>query len=102
MRYQVGDACQLDLAKGAYDVVFSNWLLMYLCDEECAKLAADALSWVTPPDHRAQQHTSRSHTVPRLCPHSVPGGFCSCFAVCRLLSSCKGKLVPVHQQCGCL
>ena len=47
MRYQVGDACQLDLAKGAYDVVFSNWLLMYLCDDECAKLAADALSWVS-------------------------------------------------------
>ena len=47
MRFQVGDACQLDLAKGAYDVVFSNWLLMYLSDDECAKLAADALSWVS-------------------------------------------------------
>ena len=47
MRYMVGDATQLDLPAGSCDVVFSNWLLMYLSDEECAKLAADALTWVS-------------------------------------------------------
>ena len=48
MRFMVGDATQLDLPAGNCDVVFSNWLLMYLSDEECAKLAADALTWVRP------------------------------------------------------
>lgn len=46
VRYIVGDATQLDIPAASCDVVFSNWLLMYLSDEECLKLAADALSWV--------------------------------------------------------
>lgn len=31
----------------SYDVVFSNWLLMYLSDEEVQDLAARILSWVS-------------------------------------------------------
>jgi len=31
---------------GSYDVVFSNWLLMYLSDGEVQQLAAKILSWV--------------------------------------------------------
>jgi phosphoethanolamine N-methyltransferase len=31
----------------SYDVVFSNWLLMYLSDEEVEALAVKALSWVS-------------------------------------------------------
>ncbi|KAK9800739.1 hypothetical protein WJX73_003088 [Symbiochloris irregularis] len=46
VRFMAADATQLDMAAGCCDVVFSNWLLMYLSDEECAKLAADALTWV--------------------------------------------------------
>ena len=46
--FRVGDATDLDVAPASYDVVFSNWLLMYLGDAECAKLAADALAWVKP------------------------------------------------------
>lgn len=45
-RRRQADATQLQLPAGSYDVVFSNWLLMYLGDEEVAKLAADALRWV--------------------------------------------------------
>lgn len=52
--FQVGDATQLQLEQGAYDVVFSNWLLMYLSDEECSKLATDALTWVRPAWRAAQ------------------------------------------------
>eukprot|EP00878_Enallax_costatus_P026825 GHUV01028827.1.p1 GENE.GHUV01028827.1~~GHUV01028827.1.p1 ORF type:complete len:438 (+),score=126.26 GHUV01028827.1:78-1391(+) len=33
---------------GSYDVVFSNWLLMYLSDAEVKTLAAKILSWLSP------------------------------------------------------
>lgn len=46
MEFQAGDATELHLQPGSADLVFSNWLLMYLSDAEVAKLAADALSWV--------------------------------------------------------
>jgi phosphoethanolamine N-methyltransferase len=46
--FRVGDATELDCSPASFDVVFSNWLLMYLGDAECAKLAADALTWVKP------------------------------------------------------
>jgi hypothetical protein len=32
---------------GSYDVVFSNWLLMYLSDAEVKALAAKVLRWVS-------------------------------------------------------
>lgn len=32
---------------GHYDVVFSNWLLMYLSDQEVQALAAKVLNWVS-------------------------------------------------------
>ncbi len=38
---------ELQLPSNEYDLVFSNWLLMYLSDEECARLAASLLSWVS-------------------------------------------------------
>lgn len=41
----------LDLEENGYDVVFSNWLLMYLDDDEVADLASDALAWVHPLFH---------------------------------------------------
>ena len=40
------DATELELPAASFDVVFSNWLLMYLSDAEVSKLAADALRWV--------------------------------------------------------
>ena len=46
VEFRAGDATELDLPRASADVVFSNWLLMYLSDAEVAKLAADALSWV--------------------------------------------------------
>ena len=48
MEFRAGDATELDLPRASADLVFSNWLLMYLSDAEVAKLAADALSWVRP------------------------------------------------------
>lgn len=46
--FKVGDATELAYPPATFDVVFSNWLLMYLGDAECAKLAADALGWTKP------------------------------------------------------
>lgn len=43
---RVADVTELQLPANAFDLVFSNWLLMYLSDEEVAKLAATLLSWV--------------------------------------------------------
>ena len=46
VEWRATDATTLQLPAGSFDVVFSNWLLMYLADEEVAKLAADSLRWV--------------------------------------------------------
>lgn len=43
----MADVTQLTLTPGSYDVVFSNWLLMYLSDEEVYNLACAAISWVS-------------------------------------------------------
>lgn len=45
----VGDATELQLDAGSADVVFSNWLYMYLTDPEVEQLARNALSWVSDP-----------------------------------------------------
>ncbi|XP_035680186.1 phosphoethanolamine N-methyltransferase 3-like isoform X2 [Branchiostoma floridae] len=41
------DVTRLDLPQESVDVVFSNWLMMYLADEEVSALAAKVLSWLT-------------------------------------------------------
>ena len=46
--FECGDATEMALPPNSVDVLFSNWLLMYLGDAEVAKLATDALTWVTP------------------------------------------------------
>ena len=67
MKWMAKDATELELPAASFDVVFSNWLLMYLSDAEVTKLAADALCWVraqpcSPCRHaiRNQIHLSRS------------------------------------------
>eukprot|EP00746_Dinoflagellata_sp_MGD_P156958 gnl/MRDRNA2_/MRDRNA2_86039_c0_seq2.p1 gnl/MRDRNA2_/MRDRNA2_86039_c0~~gnl/MRDRNA2_/MRDRNA2_86039_c0_seq2.p1 ORF type:complete len:589 (-),score=118.58 gnl/MRDRNA2_/MRDRNA2_86039_c0_seq2:295-2061(-) len=46
-----GDATQIDFPPGSFDLVFSNWLLMYLTDEELETFATKALRWLTPGGH---------------------------------------------------
>lgn len=48
VKFQVGDVTELQFEPGSFDVVFSNWLLMYLSDSEVEKLAAVTLSWLRP------------------------------------------------------
>ncbi|CAK0779821.1 hypothetical protein CVIRNUC_004862 [Coccomyxa viridis] len=46
VKWRAADATELELPAASFDVVFSNWLLMYLSDDEVSKLASDALRWV--------------------------------------------------------
>lgn len=45
--FRCGDATQIQFNAGEFDVVFSNWLLMYLTDEEVQTLAVNMLKYVT-------------------------------------------------------
>jgi len=38
----------LDISSGSADLVFSNWLLMYLSDEEVATLTVRIMKWLRP------------------------------------------------------
>uniref|UniRef100_A0AAY5EBT5 phosphoethanolamine N-methyltransferase n=1 Tax=Electrophorus electricus TaxID=8005 RepID=A0AAY5EBT5_ELEEL len=42
------DVTQLELAKSSFDLIFSNWLLMYLSEEELISLEKKMLSWLRP------------------------------------------------------
>eukprot|EP00299_Pterocystis_sp_00344_P016732 c8396_g1_i1.p1 GENE.c8396_g1_i1~~c8396_g1_i1.p1 ORF type:complete len:507 (-),score=114.77 c8396_g1_i1:23-1543(-) len=42
------DVTKLSCADEEFDLVFSNWLLMYLADEEVVSLAARTLRWLKP------------------------------------------------------
>lgn len=46
-----GDVAQLDFPAGSFDLVFSNWLLMYLTDDELERLTQKALKWLKPGGH---------------------------------------------------
>lgn len=46
--FLVADVCLMTVPPGSYDVVFSNWLLMYLSDGEVAAFARKALTWLAP------------------------------------------------------
>ena len=41
--FRCGDATQIQFNDGEFDVVFSNWLLMYLTDTEVQALAINML-----------------------------------------------------------
>ena len=44
--FKCGDATELSLPPASADIVFSNWLLMYLSDEEVKTLAQNMLQWL--------------------------------------------------------
>lgn len=47
VEFRVGDVTELDLPEGSCDVIFTNWLLMYLGDKEVQDLANSMLRWVS-------------------------------------------------------
>lgn len=46
IEFRCGDATQLELEEASADIVFSNWLLMYLSDSEIETLAQKMLRWL--------------------------------------------------------
>ncbi|XP_053541546.1 phosphoethanolamine methyltransferase isoform X2 [Ictalurus punctatus] len=42
------DVTQLEFPEKSFDLIFSNWLLMYLSDEELCSLAEKMLAWLRP------------------------------------------------------
>lgn len=46
--FQVGDAVNLKLEEESVDMVFTNWLMMYLQDEEVIQFLSNALRWLRP------------------------------------------------------
>ncbi|XP_013391180.1 phosphoethanolamine N-methyltransferase-like [Lingula anatina] len=46
VEFLCADVTKLDLPEGKYDLVFSNWLFMYLGDEEVRAVAEKILSWL--------------------------------------------------------
>jgi phosphoethanolamine N-methyltransferase len=46
--FQVGDAVHLKLDEQSVDLVFTNWLMMYLQDEEVIAFLTNALRWLRP------------------------------------------------------
>lgn len=49
VEFAVQDVTQLDRPPNSCDVVFSNWLFMYLSDREVEDLASRILTWVSAP-----------------------------------------------------
>ena len=48
LRCLTEDVTKLELPAASYDVIFSNWLLMYLNDAEVEAFADKALRWLSP------------------------------------------------------
>lgn len=48
LRCLTEDVTTLELPAASYDVIFSNWLLMYLSDTEVEAFAHNALRWLSP------------------------------------------------------
>ena len=46
VRFLQADVTELELECDKYDVIFSNWLLMYLDDDEIRSLTVRMLSWL--------------------------------------------------------
>ena len=61
--WRVGDATELQLPGDCCDVLFSNWLLMYLSDAEVTSLGNRALSWVSASYRLAATHGTCKMTL---------------------------------------
>ena len=48
IKYVVSDAAHLQLPKRSIDLVFTNWLMMYMTDPEVVEFVTNALKWLRP------------------------------------------------------
>jgi phosphoethanolamine N-methyltransferase len=57
------DVTTLDFPDQSFDLIFSNWLMMYLTDSEVAELAAKTLRWLTPHGHMFFRESCRMQVM---------------------------------------
>lgn len=48
IKYVVSDAAHLQLPPNSVDLVFTNWLMMYMSDHEVVEFITNALKWMRP------------------------------------------------------
>jgi phosphoethanolamine N-methyltransferase len=48
IKYVVSDAAHLNLPASSVDIVFTNWLMMYMSDSEVVEFVTGALKWLRP------------------------------------------------------
>uniref|UniRef100_A0AC35U6C0 Methyltransf_25 domain-containing protein n=1 Tax=Rhabditophanes sp. KR3021 TaxID=114890 RepID=A0AC35U6C0_9BILA len=51
VEFQVNDAAHLELQKNGFDLVFTNWLMMYLDEGEVVDFLLKAIEWIRPDGH---------------------------------------------------
>ncbi|KAK4324178.1 hypothetical protein Pmani_005181 [Petrolisthes manimaculis] len=49
--FKCADVTKLDFPPSSFDLVFSNWLFMYLSDEETQQVFRKVVNWLTPGGH---------------------------------------------------
>uniref|UniRef100_UPI00358DDC03 uncharacterized protein isoform X2 n=1 Tax=Myxine glutinosa TaxID=7769 RepID=UPI00358DDC03 len=48
VEFEQADVTKLSYARGSFDLIFSNWLFMYLAEDELKALAVEMLRWLRP------------------------------------------------------
>lgn len=48
IEFKCQDVCELEYPPHSFDVIFSNWIFMYLSDEEVKRFAQKAVKWLRP------------------------------------------------------
>lgn len=51
VKFFTGSALDVEIDAGSVDVVFSNWLMMYLTEEEVQRLTMKVIKWLRPGGH---------------------------------------------------
>ncbi|BFZ12596.1 hypothetical protein BsWGS_15635 [Bradybaena similaris] len=59
IEYFLTDVTKLEIAEESVDLIFSNWLLMYLEDSEAQELMKKQLSWLKPGGHIFMRESCR-------------------------------------------
>ena len=63
IEYRCADALELEVPAGTVDLVFSNWLLMYLSDDEVRRFLERARQWLAPGGHLFVKESCETNVV---------------------------------------
>ncbi|KAL3116966.1 hypothetical protein niasHT_002925 [Heterodera trifolii] len=71
VEWRVGDATGLQFDEGSVDLVFTNWLLMYLADQEAVQFVANALQWLRPDGYLHLRESCSEASTKKSADHST-------------------------------